>query len=60
MTRTVHYCASRLLFYDSTKAQRVLGYQARPFNAILEECLEFAKGREFAAAAAGLTTGAKS
>jgi dihydroflavonol-4-reductase len=39
MTHVIHYCASRHHYYDSTKAQRELGYAPRDFEAILQECL---------------------
>jgi dihydroflavonol-4-reductase len=39
ITYMVHYCASRYHYYDSTRACRELGYTARSFEAILQECL---------------------
>jgi dihydroflavonol-4-reductase len=36
-----YYCASRFCYYDSIKARVSLGFQPRPFDAILKECLAF-------------------
>lgn len=35
ITYETHYCASRWQFYTSAKAERALGYTARPFEAIV-------------------------
>lgn len=37
ITHETHYCASRWQYYASTKAERALGYTARPFEAIVRE-----------------------
>jgi len=42
ITYATHYCASRYHFYDSGKARKVLNYNPRDFDAILEDCLRFA------------------
>ncbi len=41
ITFLTHYYANRFHFYDSTKAQKELGYSARNFQTILNECLSF-------------------
>jgi dihydroflavonol-4-reductase len=41
ITFTTHYCASRFHYYDSGKAEKELGYSARSFQTILNECLSF-------------------
>ena len=38
----LHRWATRMIFYSSAKAQCRLGYQSRPFSAILQECIEHA------------------
>ena len=39
ISHMVHYCANRFMFYDSSKARRELGYDARDVNTILMEAL---------------------
>jgi dihydroflavonol-4-reductase len=41
VTREIHYCSGRYQYYDSSKAKNDLGFEARPFRAIAEECLSF-------------------
>jgi dihydroflavonol-4-reductase len=38
-TTAVHYCTSRFMYYDSSKARAALGYAPRSFGAILDECI---------------------
>ncbi len=41
VTREIHYFSGRYQYYDSGKAKKELGFEARPFRAIAEECLAF-------------------
>lgn len=41
VTREIHYFSGRYQYYDSSKAKNELGFEARPFRAIAEECLAF-------------------
>jgi dihydroflavonol-4-reductase len=45
-----HFYGSSFLFYDSSKARRVLSYAPRDFNAILEDALRFLRARPAGAA----------
>jgi dihydroflavonol-4-reductase len=38
----LHRWATWMIFYSSAKGQRRLGYQSRPFSAILQECVKYA------------------
>jgi dihydroflavonol-4-reductase len=39
ITYDAHYCASRYQYYDSSKAKKELGYDPRPYAAIVDEYL---------------------
>ena len=41
VTREIHYFAGRYQYYNSSKAKSELGFEARPFRTIAEECLAF-------------------
>jgi hypothetical protein len=36
-----YYCSSRWSFYDSSKARRAFGFDARPYEVILDESIRF-------------------
>jgi dihydroflavonol-4-reductase len=41
ITRETHFTSSRFQYYSSAKAERELGYRARPFSDILEDMLQW-------------------
>ncbi len=45
ITFVTHYCASRFHYYDSSKAKKELGFSARSFQEIFDECLDFIKSQ---------------